>query len=317
MPFSYIKNGDKMKIYNNVCELIGNTPVVRLKKLEKENLDKNEIYAKLEKFNPGGSSKDRVAFQIIKEGIENKVIGENTTIIEATSGNTGIGLALVCAYYNLPLIITMSESVTEERIKLLKAYGAKVVLTNKNKGIEGAIDVAKKINEEITDSYYVNQFQNENNLLAHYLNTGKEIKDVFGNDLDYIFIGMGSSGTISGIAKKIKEENKKIKIIGIEPAECPYYSKREKGECHIPGIGATFIPKIAKLELIDDYVRVEEGMAFKEMINLVRKEGLFVGVSSGAVLAGAKEYLENKKIINKKVLLIFPDTGERYLSIIK
>lgn len=306
-----------MKIYDNVCELIGNTPVVRLKKIEKEIPQKNEIYAKVEKFNPGGSSKDRVAFQIIKEGIKSKAIGEDTTIIEATSGNTGIGLALVCAYYDLPLIIVMSEAVTKERIKLLKAYGAKVVLTDRNKGIEGAIDVAKKINKEIANSYYVNQFQNENNLFAHYLNTGKEIKDVFGDDLDYIFVGMGSSGTISGVAKKIKEENKKIKIIGIEPAECPYYSKREKGECHIPGIGTTFIPEIAKLELIDDYVRVEENRAFKAMINLARKEGIFVGISSGAVLAGAKEYIENKKIINKKILLIFPDTGERYLSIIE
>lgn len=306
-----------MKIYDNVCELIGNTPVVRLKKIEKEIPQKNEIYAKVEKFNPGGSSKDRVAFQIIKEGIKSKAIGEDTTIIEATSGNTGIGLALVCAYYDLPLIIVMSEAVTKERIKLLKAYGAKVVLTDRNKGIEGAIDVAKRINKEIVNSYYVNQFQNENNLFAHYLNTGKEIKDVFGDDLDYIFVGMGSSGTISGVAKKIKEENKKIKIIGIEPAECPYYSKREKGECHIPGIGTTFIPEIAKLELIDDYVRVEENRAFKAMINLARKEGMFVGISSGAVLAGAKEYIENKKIINKKILLIFPDTGERYLSIIE
>lgn len=304
-----------MKIFDNVCELIGNTPVIRLQKVGMNS--KNKIYAKLEKFNPGGSSKDRVAFQIIKEGIENKIINENTTIIEATSGNTGIGLAVVCAYYNLPLIIVMSESVTEERIKLLKVYGAKVVLTDKEKGIEGAIETAKKINEKIADSYYVNQFQNENNLLAHYLNTGKEILDVFGNDLDYVFIGMGSSGTISGIAKKIKEENKKIKIIGIEPASCPYYSKREKGECYIPGIGATFIPPIAQLELIDDYVTVEEKTAFESMIKLAQKEGVLVGLSSGAVFAGAEEYIKNKKIIDKKILLVFPDTGERYLSIIK
>lgn len=306
-----------MKIFDNVCELIGDTPIVHLHKIEKELSNKNKVYAKLEKFNPGGSSKDRVAFQIIKDGLENKIIGENTTIIEATSGNTGIGLALVCAYYHLPLIVVMSEAVTEERVKLLKAYGASVVLTNKEEGIEGAIKIAKKINSEIADSYYVNQFQNENNLLAHYLYTGQEIIDAFGDELDYIFIGMGSSGTISGIAKKVKEKNKKIKIVGIEPAECPYYSKREKGECHIPGIGTTFIPQIAKLELIDDYVTVEEDDAFDAMDCLAKKEGLLVGVSSGAVLTGAKMYIESKKIVDKKILLILPDTGERYLSLIR
>lgn len=305
-----------MELYNNVCELIGHTPIVRLKKIESTLEYRNEIYAKLEKFNPGGSSKDRVALQMIKEGIETKIIGKDTTIIEATSGNTGIGLALVCAYYDLPLIIVMSEAATKERIKLLEAYGAKVVLTDKEKGIEGAIEEAKIISKKIENSYYVNQFQNENNLLAHYLYTGEEILDLFGDQLDYIFIGMGSSGTISGIAKKVKEKNKKVKIIGIEPAECPYYSKREKGECHIPGIGTTFIPKIAKLELIDDYITVEENDAFSSMKTLAKREGVLVGVSSGAVLTGTRMYINNKKIIGKKILLIFPDTGERYLSII-
>ncbi len=306
-----------MKIYDNVCELIGHTPIVRLKKMEKECIMKNEVYAKLEKFNPGGSSKDRVAYQIIQNGIETGLINDSTTIIEATSGNTGIGLAMVCAYYNLPLIVVMSESVTIERVKLLEAYGAKIVLTPKEEGIEGAIAEAKRLNAIIENSYYVNQFQNENNPLSHYLHTGEEIFESFGNELDYVFVGMGSSGTISGIARRLKEKNKKVKIIGIEPADCPYYSKREKGNCRIPGIGTTFMPKIAQLDLIDDYVTVDDKESVDMMRLIAKTEGILVGISSGAVMVGAREYIKQKQINDKKVLLIFPDTGERYLSIIK
>ena len=306
-----------MKIYDNVCELIGHTPIVRLKKLEKECIMKNEVYAKLEKFNPGGSSKDRVAYQIIQNGIETGLINDSTTIIEATSGNTGIGLAMVCAYYDLPLIVVMSESVTIERVKLLEAYGAKIVLTPKEEGIEGAIAEAKRLNAIIENSYYVNQFQNENNPLSHYLHTGEEIFESFGNELDYVFVCMVSSGTISGIARRLKEKNKKVKIIGIEPADCPYYSKREKGNCRIPGIGTTFMPKIAQLDLIDDYVTVDDKESVDMMRLIAKTEGILVGISSGAVMVGAREYIKQKQINDKKVLLIFPDTGERYLSIIK
>jgi cysteine synthase len=306
-----------MKIYDNVCELIGHTPIVRLKKMEKECIMKNEVYAKLEKFNPGGSSKDRVAYQIIQNGIETGLINDSTTIIEATSGNTGIGLAMVCAYYDLPLIVVMSESVTIERVKLLEAYGAKIVLTPKEEGIEGAIAEAKRLNAIIENSYYVNQFQNENNPLSHYLHTGEEIFESFGNELDYVFVGMGSSGTISGIARRLKEKNKKVKIIGIEPADCPYYSKREKGNCRIPGIGTTFMPKIAQLDLIDGYVTVDDKESVDMMRLIAKTEGILVGISSGAVMVGAREYIKQKQINDKKVLLIFPDTGERYLSIIK
>lgn len=306
-----------MKIYDNICELIGNTPIVRLKKMEKQIGVENELFAKLEKFNPGGSSKDRVAYQIIQNGIETGLINDSTTIIEATSGNTGIGLAMVCAYYDLPLIVVMSESVTIERVKLLEAYGAKIVLTPNEEGIEGAIAEAKRLNAIIENSYYVNQFQNENNPLSHYLHTGEEIFESFGNELDYVFVGMGSSGTISGIARRLKEKNKKVKIIGIEPADCPYYSKREKGNCRIPGIGTTFMPKIAELDLIDDYVTVDDKESVDMMRLIAKTEGILVGISSGAVMVGAREYIKQKQINDKKVLLIFPDTGERYLSIIK
>jgi cysteine synthase len=306
-----------MKIYDNICELIGNTPIVRLKKMEKQIGVENELFAKLEKMNPGGSSKDRVAYQIIKNGIETGIIDYKTTIIEATSGNTGIGLAMVCAYYDLPLIVVMSESVTIERVKLLEAYGAKIVLTPNEEGIEGAIAEAKRLNAIIENSYYVNQFQNENNPLSHYLHTGEEIFESFGNELDYVFVGMGSSGTISGIARRLKEKNKKVKIIGIEPADCPYYSKREKGNCRIPGIGTTFMPKIAQLDLIDDYVTVDDKESVDMMRLIAKTEGILVGISSGAVMVGAREYIKQKQINDKKVLLIFPDTGERYLSIIK
>lgn len=305
-----------MKVYDNICELIGNTPILRLNKIEKKLDMANKIYAKLEKFNPGGSSKDRVAYQMIKRGIEEKKINNKTTIIEATSGNTGIGLAMVCAVYDLRLIIVMSDTATIERQKLLKLYGANVVLTNGKDGIEGAMKEAKRLSEVIENTYYVNQFNNVDNPNSHYLTTASEILLDLGADIDYIFVGMGSSGTITGIAKKIKEVNKNTKIIGIEPKNCAYYSKKEKGICKIPGIGTTFLPDIVDLKIIDDFEEVDEGDAISKMSKLAKEEGILVGISSGAVLEGAISYLKRKRIMDKKVLLLFPDTGERYLSIV-
>lgn len=305
-----------MKIYNNICELIGNTPLVRLEKIEKKYKIPNILVSKLEKFNPGGSSKDRIAYEIILNGLKEGKIDSKTTIIEATSGNTGIGLAMVCAYFNLKLIIIMSESVTIERIKLLKLYGATVVLTKKEEGIQGAINKAQELLEKIPNNYFINQFNNNINPLAHYKTTSKELMEDLEGKINIVVAGMGSGGTITGIAKGLKEMNDNIKIIGVEPSGCPYYSKKLVGKYNIPGIGTTFMPSIVDMSLTDDIMEITDEDAKKHMEMLAKEEGILVGYSSGAVLAGALEYLKINKISNKIIVMIFHDTGERYLSML-
>lgn len=305
-----------MKIYNNICELIGNTPLVRLEKLEKKYKIPNILIAKLEKFNPGGSSKDRIAYEIILDGLKKGKINSKTTLIEATSGNTGIGLAMVCAYFNLKLIIIMSESVTIERIKLLQLYGATVILTKKEDGIEGAINKAHELVKTIPNNYFINQFNNNMNPLAHYQTTSKELIQDLEGKIDILVAGMGSGGTITGIAKGLKEFDDNIKIIGVEPSSCPYYSKQLIGKYNIPGIGTTFMPSIVDMSLIDDMMEITDEDAKKYMEILAKEEGILAGYSSGAVLAGTIKYLKTNKISNKIIVIIFHDTGERYLSML-
>lgn len=305
-----------MKIYNNICELIGNTPLVRLEKLEKKYKIPNILIAKLEKFNPGGSSKDRIAYEIILDGLKKGKINSKTTLIEATSGNTGIGLAMVCAYFNLKLIIIMSESVTIERIKLLQLYGATVILTKKEDGIEGAINKAHELVKTIPNNYFINQFHNNMNPLAHYQTTSKELIQDLEGKIDILVAGMGSGGTITGIAKGLKEFDDNIKIIGVEPSSCPYYSKQLIGKYNIPGIGTTFMPSIVDMSLIDDMMEITDEDAKKYMEILAKEEGILAGYSSGAVLAGTIKYLKTNKISNKIIVMIFHDTGERYLSML-
>ena len=263
-----------MKVYDNVCDLIGNTPLVRLNNIEEYLQINNRIYAKIEKFNPGGSSKDRPAYQIIKEAIEKEKIDKNTTVIEATSGNMGIGLAMVCASYGIKLIIVMSESVTIERIKILKMYGAQVVLTPKEEGIIGAIEKAKELNSEIPNSYYINQFYNFENPYSHFLTTGQEILDCLDNDVDAVVVGMGSGGTITGLGKKVKNACNKVQIIGIEPNSAKFYSKREIANGDIPGIGSTFMPGVIDLNVVDEIITIKSGEALEMQKLLARKEGL-------------------------------------------
>lgn len=313
---AYTKKGDEMKVYDNVCELIGNTPIVRLKKVEKEYATDCKIYAKLEKNNPGGSIKDRVAYQMIKDGIKEGKISQNTTIIEATSGNTGVGLAMVCAYLNLKLIVVMSEAASEERKKLVKAYGGEVILTPKDEGIEGAIQKAKELEQQIDNAYYINQFFNLSNPLVHYFSTAEEIWADLDGKIDIVIMGMGSSGTITGIAKKLKIKDEKIKIIGVEPKGCPFYSKGEIGICNLPGIGTTFLPGVLDTDVIDAIVTVDDKDAKLECLRVARLEGLFVGISSGAVLAALRQKIDEGLLKGENILLVFPDTGERYLSIL-
>lgn len=313
---AYTKKGDVMRVYDNVCELIGKTPIVRLKKMEKEYDVNQKIFAKLEKNNPGGSIKDRVAYQMIKDGIKEGKISQNTTIIEATSGNTGVGLAMVCAYLNLKLIVVMSENASEERKKLVKAYGGEVVLTPKDEGIEGAIQKAKELEQQMGNAYYINQFFNLSNPLAHYFDTAEEIWSDLDGNIDMAIIGMGSSGTITGIAKKLKAKDKKIKIIGVEPRGCPFYSKGKTGSCNLPGIGTTFLPGVLDADVIDEIITVTEEEAKNECLKVARLEGLFVGISSGAVLSALRQKIDEGSLNGENILLIFPDTGERYLSIL-
>jgi cysteine synthase A len=288
-------------IYNNILEIIGNTPIIKLNKIQQYyNLNFN-LYAKIEYINPFGSIKDRIALNMIEELIKNKNIKENDIIIEATSGNTGIGLAHVCKYYNLKLVIIISKKVSIERIKLLKLLGCKLILVN---NIDEAVQLAKLLEKRLDNSFYISQFTNKKNYQAHYKTAKEIIKNI--PNIDYIISGIGSGGTITGISKYIKHINKNIKIIGIEPIK--------KSNTLIQGIGTSFIPEILDKKNIYKTILVDDFDSINQCKILMEKEGLFVGFSSGAVLSGI---IKNKELFKESsnVLLIFPDNGMKYLSL--
>ena len=296
-----------MKIYNNILETIGSTPLVKINKLTGGN-----VFAKLEYFNPAGSIKDRAALNMILGAEKRGLIKKDTEIIEPTSGNTGIGLALVCAVRGYKLTIVMPDSMSVERQKLMKAYGAKLVLTDGKLGMKGAIDKAFELQKENPNSYIPQQFENPDNFLAHYYTTAKEIiKDTQGK-VDIFVAGIGTGGTITGIAKKLKEYNSNIKVIGIEPFSSPYLTKKTSGIHKIQGIGAGFRPSILDLTLIDEIIAVKDEDAINMTVELAKKEGIFAGISAGANVFAAIE--EAKKDFKKNIVVIIPDTGERYLS---
>lgn len=300
-------------IRNSYSELIGQTPMLRLNKIkEKYNL-KCDLIAKLECFNPAGSIKDRVGKELIDYALENGIINSDTTIIEPTSGNTGIGLAAYCTSLNLKVIIVMSESMSIERRQLIKAYGADLVLTPASEGISGSVNKAIELSKEIENSYIPSQFENMANPLAHYKTTGKEIYHDTQGEFDILVAGIGTGGTISGTAKYLKEK-KDVKVVGVEPLSSPLLTKNYAGSHKIQGIGANFVPKTLNLELIDEISTVSDEDAYKYAKEMVLNEGIFVGISSGAALCAAiKEGLkeENK---DKVIVVILPDGGERYLS---
>ena len=296
-----------MKIYNNILETIGSTPLVKINKLTGGN-----VFAKLEYFNPAGSIKDRAALNMILGAEKRGLIKKDTEIIEPTSGNTGIGLALVCAVKGYKLTIVMPDSMSVERQKLMKAYGAKLVLTDGKLGMKGAIDKAFELQKENPNSYIPQQFENPDNFLAHYYTTAKEIiKDTQGK-VDIFVAGIGTGGTITGIAKKLKEYNSNIKVIGVEPFSSPYLTKKTSGIHKIQGIGAGFCPSILNLTLIDEIITVKDEDAINMTVELAKKEGIFAGISAGANVFAAIE--EAKKDFKKNIVVIIPDTGERYLS---
>ena len=302
-------------IYNNVLELIGNTPLMRVDNFKNENgITGNEMLLKLEMFNPGGSIKDRAAYEMITSALLKKKINKDTLIIEPTSGNTGIGLAVVCNCLKLKLIIVMPSNMSVERINLLKAYNAEVILTDAALGMKGSIEKANEIAEKNENSFIPMQFSNEDNYTAHIKTTANEIISDTDGKIDYLVACIGTGGTITGLAKKLKESNKDIKIIGVEPEESPLISKGVSGPHKIQGIGANFIPEILDLNIIDKVLTVSSSEAYKTVNNLVETEGLLVGISGGACVAAAAKLIKEEGLTEKTIVCIIPDSGERYLS---
>ncbi len=299
-----------MKIAKNITELIGNTPLVMINSLSSEFGAK--IIGKCEFMNPTSSVKDRIGFNMIRRAIENGEINEKTTIIEPTSGNTGIALASVCASFGLKLILTMPESMSLERRKLLKAFGAKLELTPAELGMKGAIDKAYELLETIENSYMPNQFDNPYNPEIHRLTTAKEILRDTDGDIDCFVAAIGTGGTITGTSEVLKEHNPNIKIYAVEPKNSPVLSGGNPGPHKIQGIGAGFVPKILNTKIYSEVIQVRDEDAIKMSQKIAKEEGLLVGISSGANLVAACEVA--KKNPGKTIVTILCDTGERYLS---
>ncbi len=300
-----------MNVKKNITELIGNTPLVRLNKISDES--GCEIYGKCEFLNPTSSVKDRIGFSMIQDALKKGLIDKNSTIIEPTSGNTGIALAANCASLGIDLILTMPESMSIERRKLLKAFGAKLVLTPKELGMNGAIQKAKELQKEIKNSIILQQFQNPSNPKIHKETTAKEIIEDTDGKIDIFVAGVGTGGTITGVGEVLKKEIENVKIVAVEPKNSPVLSKGKPGAHKIQGIGAGFIPEVLNRDIIDDIITVDEQDAFETSRKLAREEGLLVGISSGAnVFAAKKAALSAKK--GSIIVTILCDTGERYLS---
>ncbi|AVP53808.1 cysteine synthase A [Clostridium tetani] len=303
-----------MKIYNNLIELIGKTPLVNLNKFEKKNgLDSN-IIAKVEYFNPSGSVKDRAALSMIEEAERTNLINKDTVIIEPTSGNTGIGLALICAIKGYRLILTMPETMSIERRNILKAYGAEVILTPGNKGMNGSIQKAEELAKEMGNVFIPQQFNNPSNSAIHKITTAKEIINDLDGKVDIFIAGVGTGGTVTGVGEGLKEYNKNIKIVAVEPENSPVLSGGKPGPHKIQGIGAGFIPEILDMNVIDEIFKASNEESIEIMKEIVKLEGLFVGISSGAALYAAKEIGKREENKGKNIVVLLPDTGMRYLS---
>ena len=303
-----------MKIYNGIQELIGKTPMLRANNLIKDEGVDGEILLKLEYFNPAGSVKDRVALSMITDAEEKGLIKSGATIIEPTSGNTGIGIALICAQKGYKAILVMPDTMSVERIQILKAYGAEVVLTDGKLGMQGSIDKAKELNKEIPNSMVCGQFDNPSNPKAHYLGTGKEIWEDTDGDIDVLVAGVGSGGTISGAGKFLKEQNLNIKVIAFEPKNSPMITEGKSGAHNVQGIGANFIPDNYDNSVVDRVETVTEEECYYYAKKLASLEGVLVGISSGGAVAVAIRLLKTKEFKGKKIAVILPDTGSRYMS---
>ncbi len=302
------------KIYNGALELVGNTPLVEVKNIEEELGLEARILVKLEYFNPAGSVKDRIAKAMIEDAEEKGLLKEGSVIIEPTSGNTGIGLASIAAVKGYRIILTMPETMSVERRNILKAYGAEIVLTEGAKGMKGAIEKADELAKEIPGSYIPGQFVNPANPEVHRKTTGPEIwKDTDG-EVDLFIAGVGTGGTLTGVGEYLKSQNPDVKIVALEPASSPVLSTGKGGPHKIQGIGAGFVPDVLNTTVYDEIFTVENDDAFATGKLLAKKEGILVGISSGAALYGAIELAKRPKNKGKTIVALLPDTGDRYYS---
>lgn len=301
-------------ISKNISELVGNTPLVQLNKYSEQEGLATPVITKVEFFNPGGSVKDRVALNMILRAEESGAIKPGATIIEPTSGNTGVGLAWVSAVRGYHLILTMPETMSIERRKLVAAYGAEVVLTPGSEGMKGAIRKAEELRDSIEGSIILQQFENPNNPEAHYLTTAEEIWRDTDGKIDIFVAGAGTGGTVSGVGKRLKELNPNVKIVAVEPETSAVLSGEPAGAHKIQGIGAGFVPKIFNRDVIDEIIKCPNEAAFETARKLAKVEGLLVGISSGCAAYAASLLAKNPENAGKTIVALLPDTGERYLS---
>lgn len=302
------------KVVNKLTELIGNTPLLALNKFSVERGLKTPVLAKVEYFNPGGSVKDRIALAMIEDAEAKGLLKPGATIIEPTSGNTGVGLALVSAVKGYKLILTMPETMSVERRNLVKAYGATVKLTSGKDGMKGAIKAAEELRDSIPGSIILQQFENQANPERHYLTTGSEIWRDTDGKVDVFVAGVGTGGTVSGIGRYLKEQNPDVKVIAVEPTSSPVLSGGESGPHKIQGIGAGFVPNTYNNKYVDEIFQVENDQAILAGRQLAQQEGLLVGISSGAAAFAATEIAKRPENAGKTIVTLLPDTGERYLS---
>ena len=302
------------KIYNGALELVGNTPLVEVKNIEEELGLEARILVKLEYFNPAGSVKDRIAKAMIEDAEEKGLLKEGSVIIEPTSGNTGIGLASIAAVKGYRIILTMPETMSVERRNILKAYGAEIVLTEGAKGMKGAIEKADELAKEIPGSYIPGQFVNPANPEVHRKTTGPEIWKNTDGEVDLFIAGVGTGGTLTGVGEYLKSQNPDVKIVALEPASSPVLSTGKGGPHKIQGIGAGFVPDVLNTTVYDEIFTVENDDAFATGKLLAKKEGILVGISSGAALYGAIELAKRPENKGKTIVALLPDTGDRYYS---
>ena len=298
-----------MKVFNSVTDLIGKTPLLALKNETGAN-----IFAKLEYFNPAGSVKDRVAKQILDDAEQKGILKEGTTIIEPTSGNTGIGLSAIAAARGYKIIITMPETMSIERRNLMKAYGAEIVLTEGAKGMKGAIAKAEELHNEIDNSFIAGQFVNPANPEAHRTTTGPEIWEDTDGKVDIFVAGVGTGGTVTGVGEYLKSKNPDVKVIAVEPQTSPVLSEGKAGPHKIQGIGAGFVPDVLNTNVYDEIIPVSNEDAFETARSIARNEGVLVGISSGAAAFAAKQVAKREENQGKNIVVLLPDTGDRYLS---
>ncbi|MBQ3149640.1 MAG: cysteine synthase A [Clostridia bacterium] len=302
------------KIYNSADLLIGKTPLLRLNNFEKKYSLNSEIIAKVELFNPTGSVKDRAAKMMIDKAIEDGIFSEDSVIIEPTSGNTGIGIASVAAARGYRCIIVMPDTMSVERQKLIKAYGAEVVLTDGKKGMQGSIEKAKELSAKIPGSFIPDQFCNPSNAMAHKLTTGPEIWSDTDGNIDIFVACVGTGGTLTGIGEYLKEQKSEIRIVAVEPEKSPVLSKGVGGSHGIQGIGAGFVPEVLNTNVYNEIITVSDEDAYRFGKEIARTEGILVGISSGAALAAAKTLAERDENNGKRIVVLLPDSGDRYLS---